>query len=123
VSDPVLAAQRNSEPTGASRLSTAAGSFWSRVEPPARPAGAPPRRADPSSLARFRARRNVASGLSSRERDVLTLLADGFSTREVARRLCYSERTIKNVVQEFTSRLQLRNRTQAVAYAVRRGWI
>jgi DNA-binding NarL/FixJ family response regulator len=65
----------------------------------------------------------VASGPNSRERDVLMLLADGFSTREVARRLCYSERTIKNIVQEFTSRLQLRNRTQAVAYAVRRGWI
>ena len=123
MSDPVLTAHGNLAPTGASRLSTAGGPFWSRVEHPARSAGAPTRRADPSSLARFRARRSVAPGLSSRERDVLALLADGYSTREVARRLCYSERTIKNVVQEFTSRLQLRNRTQAVAYAVRRGWI
>jgi DNA-binding NarL/FixJ family response regulator len=65
----------------------------------------------------------MASGPSPRERDVLTLLADGYSTREIAQRLCYSERTIKNVLQDFNARLQLRNRTQAVAYAVRRGWI
>lgn len=61
--------------------------------------------------------------VTRRERQVLALLAEGHSTREVAQRLAYSERTIKNVLQEFTTRLQLRNRTQAVAYAVRRGWI
>jgi len=54
---------------------------------------------------------------------VLALLAEGYPTREIAQRLSYSERTIKNVVQEITTRLQLRNRTQAVAYAIRRGWI
>jgi DNA-binding NarL/FixJ family response regulator len=63
------------------------------------------------------------AGLTARERDVLALLAEGFSTREVATRLAYSERTIKNVLQDLTTRLQLRNRTQAVAYAVRHGWI
>ena len=61
--------------------------------------------------------------VTRRERQVLALLAEGHSTREVAQRLAYSERTIKNVLQDFTTRLQLRNRTQAVAYAVRRGWI
>jgi DNA-binding NarL/FixJ family response regulator len=53
----------------------------------------------------------------------LELLAEGNSTREIAQQLCYSERTIKNVVQDITTRLQVRNRTQAVAYAVRHGWI
>lgn len=61
--------------------------------------------------------------VTRRERQVLALLAEGHSTREVAQRLAYSERTIKNVLQEFNTRLQLRNRTHAVAYAVRRGWI
>ena len=63
------------------------------------------------------------TGLSDRERDVLELIAEGLSTREVAAKLCYSERTIKNALQDLTVRLNLRNRTQAVAYAVRMGWI
>jgi hypothetical protein len=41
----------------------------------------------------------------------------------LAKRLAYSERTFKNVLQELTMRLGLRNRTQAIAYAVRNGWI
>jgi DNA-binding NarL/FixJ family response regulator len=61
--------------------------------------------------------------LRPREREVLALIAEGLSTREVARRLCWSERTIKNVLQDLTTRLGLRNRTQAVAWAVRNGWI
>lgn len=63
------------------------------------------------------------SVLSRRERDVLMLAADGYSTREIAVRLCYSERTIKNVLQHLTVRLNLRNRTHAVAVAMRHGWI
>jgi DNA-binding NarL/FixJ family response regulator len=63
------------------------------------------------------------AGLTERERDVLKLIADGLSTREVATKLAYSERTIKAVLQSLTLRLNLRNRTQAVAYAVRNGWI
>jgi DNA-binding NarL/FixJ family response regulator len=61
--------------------------------------------------------------LRPRERDVLVLVADGLSTREVARMMCYSERTIKNILQDLTTRLGLRNRTQAVAWALRNGWI
>ena len=60
-------------------------------------------------------------GLSKREVEVLRLVADGLDTGEIAQRLAYSERTIKNVIHDVTTRLQLRNRSQAVAYALREG--
>lgn len=59
--------------------------------------------------------------LSARERDLLKLLAEGFDTAEIAAMLAYSERTIKNIVQRLLNRLALRNRTHAVAYAMRVG--
>jgi DNA-binding NarL/FixJ family response regulator len=58
-------------------------------------------------------------GLTTREVDVLKLVADGFETREIAVKLSYSERTVKNVLHGLTTRLQLRNRAHAVAYALR----
>jgi DNA-binding NarL/FixJ family response regulator len=60
-------------------------------------------------------------GLSVREREVLKLLADGLGTNEIAIELAYSERTIKNVIHDVTTRLNLRNRSHAVAYAVKAG--
>jgi DNA-binding NarL/FixJ family response regulator len=63
------------------------------------------------------------SGLTPRETQVLRLVADGLDTGEIALRMCYSERTVKNVLHDLTTRLQLRNRTHAVAYAVREGLI
>lgn len=62
-------------------------------------------------------------GLSDREVEVLRLVADGRVTAEIAEELAYSERTIKNVIHDVTSRLQLRNRSHAVAYALRQGLI
>ncbi|PKW18111.1 helix-turn-helix transcriptional regulator [Saccharopolyspora spinosa] len=64
-----------------------------------------------------------ASGLTNREVDVLRLMADGMDTAEIAQKLCYSERTVKNVIYGVTSRLNLRNRPHAVAYAMRAGAI
>ena len=63
------------------------------------------------------------SGLSDREIDVIRLIAEGHDTNEIARQLCYSQRTVKNVLHDVTTRLQLRNRSHAVAYAVREGLI
>ncbi len=63
------------------------------------------------------------TGLSTRETRVLALLADGADTGEIARTLSYSERTVKNVVHDLTTRLGVRNRTAAVAYALRAGLI
>ena len=62
-------------------------------------------------------------GLSKRELHVLRLVADGHATSHIARELAYSERTVKNILHDVTTRLQLRNRAQAVAYAVREGLI
>jgi DNA-binding CsgD family transcriptional regulator len=41
----------------------------------------------------------------------------------VGRQLFYSERTVKNIILDITSRLELRNRAHAVAYAIREGLI
>jgi DNA-binding NarL/FixJ family response regulator len=62
-------------------------------------------------------------GLSDREVAVLRLVAEGLDTGEIAQELAYSERTIKNVIHDVTTRLHLRNRSQAVAYALREGLI
>ncbi|MEO5898872.1 MAG: response regulator transcription factor [Ilumatobacteraceae bacterium] len=63
------------------------------------------------------------SGFTERELEVLRLVAEGHETAEIARKLCYSERTVKGVIHEITSRFQLKNRAQAVAYAMRQGVI
>lgn len=63
------------------------------------------------------------SGLSEREIDVLRLVAEGLDTAEIARRMAFSERTIKSILHDVTTRLQLRNRAHAVAYALREGLI
>ncbi|MFC0713349.1 response regulator transcription factor [Cellulomonas biazotea] len=63
------------------------------------------------------------TGLASREIEVLKLVADGYDTAEIAQHLAYSERTVKNVLHDVTTRLQLRNRSHAVAYALREGLI
>jgi DNA-binding NarL/FixJ family response regulator len=63
------------------------------------------------------------SGLSERELGVLSLVADGLGTSEIAEKLSYSERTIKNIIHDITTRFHLRNRSHAVAFAVRQGLI
>jgi len=63
------------------------------------------------------------SGLNERELDVLRLVSEGYDTREIAGTLNYSERTVKNVIQDVTRRFGLRNRSHAVAYALRQGLI
>jgi DNA-binding NarL/FixJ family response regulator len=63
----------------------------------------------------------TVGGLQEREVEVLRLLADGLDTVEIAQKLNYSERTIKNIVSGMLTRLNLRNRSHAVAYAMRCG--
>ncbi|WP_246561663.1 helix-turn-helix transcriptional regulator [Streptomyces roseirectus] len=63
------------------------------------------------------------STLTTREADMLRLVSEGLDTAEIARKTSYSERTVKNVLHEVTTRLQLRNRAHAVGYALRNGLI
>ncbi|MFE3250966.1 LuxR C-terminal-related transcriptional regulator [Streptomyces sp. NPDC059209] len=56
------------------------------------------------------------TGHAPREVDVLQLVADGHDTAEIATRLGYSERTIKNILHSVMTRLKLGNRSHAVAY-------
>ncbi|WP_230421484.1 helix-turn-helix transcriptional regulator [Actinomadura soli] len=65
----------------------------------------------------------AAAGLAEREREVLCLIAEGLDTSEIAGKLAYSERTVKNVLHGLMTRLHLRNRAHAVAYALREGYI
>jgi DNA-binding NarL/FixJ family response regulator len=58
-----------------------------------------------------------------REIEVVTLVSEGFDTREIAQKLSYSERTVKNVLQGIMLRLGLRNRAHVVAYAAREGYL
>jgi DNA-binding NarL/FixJ family response regulator len=64
-----------------------------------------------------------AARLTDREQQVLSLIANGHPTREVAQQLCYSERTVKNVLHDVVTKLNARSRSQAVAHAVREGLI
>ena len=59
--------------------------------------------------------------LSEREREVLVLLAQGLSNREIAERLVIAEGTVKNHVSNVLGKLQAENRTQAADIARRRG--
>jgi DNA-binding NarL/FixJ family response regulator len=65
----------------------------------------------------------AGGGLTVRESDIIRLLADGMSTPEIAARLNYAERTIKNILHAVLVRHRLRNRAHAVAYAYRSGAI
>jgi DNA-binding NarL/FixJ family response regulator len=59
--------------------------------------------------------------LTEREREVLVLLAQGMSNREIAERLVLTEGTVKNHVSSILGKLQAENRTQAADIARRYG--
>jgi DNA-binding NarL/FixJ family response regulator len=61
--------------------------------------------------------------LSEREREVLVLVAQGHSNREIAERLVLAEGTVKNHVSNILGKLQAENRTQAADIARRHGLI
>jgi two-component system response regulator NreC len=62
-------------------------------------------------------------GLTPRQQEVLTLIAEGLSNREIAERLDISVRTVERHRENIMARLNLHSRTELVKYAIRKGLI
>ena len=67
--------------------------------------------------AQQRARTSDAGALSEREREVLELIGQGLTNRQIAARLFLSEKTVKNHVSSILRKTGLERRTQAAVYA------
>lgn len=70
-----------------------------------------------------RERLQLAAHLTEREADILRLLADGLSNAEIAAQVWLSQETVKTHVKSILSKLGVRDRTQAVVWAYRTGFI
>lgn len=62
------------------------------------------------------------AALTERESDVLRLVVEGLTSRQIATRLVLSPRTVENHVQHVLRKLDLPNRAALVRYAVEHGW-
>jgi DNA-binding NarL/FixJ family response regulator len=88
-----------------------------RVEVPVTGPTVAPRAADASLVVAPNAEALAQVGMTPREYDVLTLIAEGLSTRDMAARLSVSENTVKTHVSRVLAKLQATRRTQAVQLA------
>jgi DNA-binding NarL/FixJ family response regulator len=59
------------------------------------------------------------AGLTDQERNILALIADGLTNRQIGERLFLAEKTVKNYVSNLLSKLGMSRRTEAAAYAAR----
>src|SRR5919204_513862 len=66
---------------------------------------------------------SAARNLTKREREILALVAEGMSNREIADRLVLSPETVKSHVAAILEKLNVSDRTQAAIYAVRNGLV
>jgi two-component system response regulator DevR len=58
----------------------------------------------------------VAGSLTAREREILDLIADGYTNRQIGERLFLAEKTVKNYVSGLLTKLGMQRRTQAAVY-------
>jgi DNA-binding NarL/FixJ family response regulator len=66
---------------------------------------------------------SLPAALSEREKEILILLAWGYSNKEIANRLNLSVKTVETYRLRVSEKLGLRSRTQIVQYALRQGWL
>ena len=78
---------------------------------------------DPSLTGSLAIQAGAEQGLTIREMEVLTMIAQGLSNREIADRLFISEKTCKNHISSIFAKLHVADRTQAALYAIRQGWV
>jgi len=64
-----------------------------------------------------------AMGLSPREQEVLALVAQGLSNKQIGTRLFISENTVRNHLRNILDKLHMHTRVEAVAFAVRQGLV
>jgi len=72
-------------------------------------------------LDEFRREQTPAAQLSAREIEVLELVGEGLTNRQIAERLIIAESTVKTYLQRLLDKLHLENRAQAIAYAISHG--
>ena len=77
----------------------------------------------PPHIAQQLAQRALRNELSSREREILQLVARGMKNKEIAEKLCISEFTARNHVISLLDKLGTRDRTEATAVAIKRGLV
>lgn len=61
--------------------------------------------------------------LTDREREVLRMVADGHTAKEIAAALFLSTGTVRNYMSEIISKLNVKNRIEAISIAEKKGWI
>jgi two-component system, NarL family, response regulator DevR len=71
-------------------------------------------------LERIRVGKDLADRLTSQERRILDLIAEGMTNRQISEVLFLSEKTVKNYVSNLLGKLGMSRRTEAAVYAVKR---
>ncbi|HYG60899.1 MAG TPA: response regulator transcription factor [Symbiobacteriaceae bacterium] len=68
------------------------------------------------------ARKSTDGALTPRETEIVSLIADGATNREIGSTLMLSQNTVKNHIKHILDKLHLQNRTQVAAWATRSGF-
>jgi len=65
-------------------------------------------------------KQNIIKPLSDRENEVLSLVAEGYSNKEIAQELCISVNTVKNHISNIMKKMNVKNRNQLIISFLKR---